>query len=77
MVKSNTMSPVFGICLVCVALIYLIIIVYQVFKARRERSRMFENTNSSEYSDLSASDSYEQRDYTSNSIPNTCSYMES
>ena len=77
MVKSSAMSPIFGISLVVVALIYLVVIIYQVYKARLDRSRLFEYSNSSEYSDLSASDSERGRDYTSNSVPNTCSYNES
>ena len=76
---SGQVSPLLGFILVGVAVLYLIVLIYQVVKSRN--NAQYEYTNSSDYSDLSISDSEggrrRRRRDSYDSVPNTCSYMES
>lgn len=70
--KKNV-NPVFGIVLITVALIYLIVLSIQVYKARN-RTQFLDYSESSEYTDLSGSESYLHENQ---SVGHTCSYQES
>ena len=64
--------------MISVGVLYLSILIYQVFKSQEQR-RLNQYSDSSEFTDLSESDrrraDEEDSDY--NSLPNTCSYIES
>jgi len=79
--EPKTINPLFAYIVIGIAFFYLIVLIFQVAKARNRRRAEFEYTDSSEYSDLEASDSSRhlcRRDLEPyDSVPNTCSYDES